>query len=95
MPRAHSECKICKAAVNVKYLSLNATSSEKLESLPKHTKLEYPAKSALSGYRLAAHMYMVAKKQELISGRTTRTKALKIERKNKDTDSDFSYNLDP
>ena len=52
-------------------------------------KLPKSDKSSPSGYRLATHRYMVAKKQGLIEGPRTRTLALKITR-TKDVSSDDS-----
>ena len=45
-------------------------------------------KSAPSGYRLAAHRYMVAKKQGLIEGPRTRTRALKFPKTVQTTSTD-------
>ena len=58
-----------------------------------------PAKSAPSGYRLATHRYMLAKREGLIQGPTTRTKALKIEGSKKDnsaeSDATIEYTDEP
>ena len=43
--------------------------------------MNLPAKSAPSGYRLATHRYMLAKRKGLITGPATRTRALKITKK--------------
>ena len=40
--------------------------------------MNLPAKSAPSGYHLATHKYMLAKRHGLIQGPTTRTRAMKI-----------------
>ena len=45
-------------------------------------------KSAPSGYRLAAHRYMVAKRKGLIEGPRTRTQALKITKTSQETSGD-------
>ena len=64
----------------------DATFGEETVSDPKVLKSDI---SSPSGYRLAAHRYMVAKKQGLIEGPRTRTRALKITR-TKNVSSDDS-----
>ena len=51
-------------------------------------------KSAPSGYRLAAHQYMVAKKQSLIEGPRTRTRALKFPKTRQATSTDSEATID-
>ena len=64
-----------KAKNSVKYVFTDATSGENAKTEPNP---DLSDKSAPSGYRLAAHHYMVARKQGLIEGPRTRTRALKI-----------------
>ena len=47
-----------------------------------------------SGYRLAAHKYMVAKKHGLIEGPKVRTRALKFTKKNKSSSEDSDATID-
>ena len=75
-----------KAKSGAKYVFTDAMSGEESVSDPKVLKSD---KSSPSGYRLATHRYMVAKKQGLIEGPRTRTRALKIT-KTKDVSSDDS-----
>ena len=51
-------------------------------------------KSAPSGYRLAAHQYMVAKKNGLIEEPRTRTRALKFPKTVQTTSTDSEATLD-
>ena len=69
----------------------DATSGEdiKLDKKP-----ETSDKSTPSGYRLAAHRYMVAKKQGLIVGPRTRTRALKFPKTVQTTSTDSEATLD-
>ena len=51
-------------------------------------------KSSPSGYRLAAHQYMVARKQGLIDGPRTRTQALKITKASQAISTDSEATID-
>ena len=51
-------------------------------------------KSAPSGYRLTAHRYMVARKQGLIEGPKTRTRAIKFPKTVQNTSSDSEVTID-
>ena len=66
-----------KAKDSVNYVFMDATSGEDAKSEPQTEAID---KSSPSGYRLAAHHYMVARKQGLIQEPRTRTCALKIEK---------------
>ena len=87
--------RIAKQGVNYKIAEL--TSEE--EILSDSDKMNKPAKSAPSGYRLATHRYMLAKHKGLIQGPTTRTKALKIDGSKKDnsaeSDATIEYTDEP
>ena len=76
-----------------KYVFSDAMSGEDSVLDPKVQKSD---KSSPSGYRLAAHKYMVAKKQGLIEGPRTRTRALKITKTNEvsSEDSDATVNYE-
>ena len=84
-----------KAKDSVKYVFMDATSGEDVKTEPQ---AEAADKSSPSGYRLAAHHYMVAKKQGLIQGPRTRTRALKIEKAKQlsstDSEATVDYELD-
>ena len=67
-----------KAASNINYNIVDVTSEEEETVISDSEQMNLPAKSALSGYRLATHEYMLAKHLGLIQGPITRTKALKI-----------------
>ena len=69
---------IRKASSNVNYGNMDTTTEEEEFSLSESERMNLPAKSALSGYHLATHKYMLAKRQGLIQGPTTRTRAMKI-----------------
>ena len=60
---------------DINYKIADLTSEE--EFLSDSDKMNKPAKCAPSGYRLATHHYMLAKRKGLIQGPTIRTKALK------------------
>ena len=64
-----------RAKDSVKYVFMDATSSEDVKT---ECNQDLKDKSAPSGYRLAAHRYMVARKQGLTEGPRTRTCTLKI-----------------
>ena len=87
--------RMVKRSINYKIADL--TSEE--EILSDSDKMNKPTKSAPSGYRLATHCYMLAKRKGLIQGPTTRTKALKIEDSNKDnsvdSDATIEYTEEP
>ena len=51
-------------------------------------------KSAPSGYRLAAHWYMVDRKQGLIEGPRTRTRAIKFPKAVQTTSTDSEATID-
>ena len=80
-----------KAKDEVKYVFTDATSGEDMKP---DEKPETSDKSAPSGYRLAAHRYMVAKKQGLIVGPRTRTRALKFPKTVQTTSTDSEATLD-
>ena len=82
--------RMAKRSINYKIADL--TSEE--EILSDSDKMNKPAKSAPSGYRLATHRYMLAKCKGLIQGPTTRTKALKIEDSKKDNSADSDATID-
>ena len=67
-----------KATLNINYGIMDATMDEEEFSLSESEHMNLPAKSAPSGYRLATHRYMIAKRKGLIQGPLTRTRALKI-----------------
>ena len=67
-----------RASMNISYEIKDATTEEEDVSLSESEKMNLPAKSTPSGYRLAMHKYMLAKRKGLIQGPVTRTKALKI-----------------
>ena len=77
--------------LEVKYVFMDATSGEdtKPDKKPKTSD-----KSAPSGYRLAAHRYMVAKKKGLIEEPRTRTQALKFPKTVQTTSTDSEATLD-
>ena len=66
-----------KARDLVKYVFMDAKSGEDAKT---ESQKEATDKSSPSGYRLAAHHYMVARKQGLIQGPRTRTHDLKMEK---------------
>ena len=74
-----------KAKNGVKYVFTDATSGE--DTKPE-VEVSTSDKSSPSGYRLAAHQYMVAKKQGLIEGPRIRTKASKITKASQATSTD-------
>ena len=82
--------RMAKRSINYKIADL--TSEE--EILSDSDKMNKPAKSAPSGYRLTTHRYMLAKCKGLIKGPTTRTKALKIEDSKKDNNADSDATIE-
>ena len=64
--------------MNINYEIKDATTEDEDPSLSESEKMNLPAKSAPSGYRLASHKYMLAKRKGLIQGPAIRTRALKI-----------------
>ena len=64
--------------MNINYKIKDATTEEEDVSLSESEKMNLPIKSAPSGYHLATHKYMLAKRKGLIQGSATRTRALKI-----------------
>ena len=83
-----------KAKDSVKYVFMDATSGEDAKT---ESQTEATDKSSSSGYRLAAHRYMVARKQGLIQGPRTRTHDLKIEKTKQilSTDSEATVDYKP
>ena len=81
----------CKAKDSVKYVFKDATSGE--DTKP-DVRASTSDKSAPSDYRLAANQYMVAKKQGLIEGPRTRTRALKITKTSQATSTDSGATVD-
>ena len=75
----------------VRYVFSDATSGEETVVSPKGQKMD---NRQPSGYRLAAHKYMVAKKHGLIEGPKVRTRALKITTKNKSSSEDSDATID-
>ena len=82
--------RMAKRSINYKIVEL--TSEEEL--LSDSDRMNKPAKSAPSGYRLATHRYMIAKRKGLIQGPTTRTKALKIDNNKKDNSADSDATIE-
>ena len=82
-----------KAKDAVKYVFTDASSAEDTAPVPQMSQTD---KSFLSGYRLVAHQYMVVRKQGLIQGPRTRTRALNIEKRTTtlSTDSKATINYD-
>ena len=80
-----------KAKDDVKYVFMDVKSGE--DTKPDE-KARTSNKSAPSGYRLAAHQYMVAKKQGLIEGPRTRTQALKFPKTRQATSTDSEATID-
>ena len=78
----------------MKYVFTDATPGEDVKPEPRADPSD---KSSPSGYRLAAHHYMVAKKQGLIEGPRTRTRALKIAKLKQfsSTNSEATVDYDP
>ena len=74
-----------------RYVFSDATSGEETVVNPKGQKTD---NRQPSGYRLAAHKYMVAKKCGLIEGPKVRTCALKITTKNKSSSEDSDATID-
>ena len=64
--------------MNINYEIKDATTEDEDPSQSESEKMNLPAKSAPSGYRLASHKYMLAKCRGLIRGPAVRTRALKI-----------------
>ena len=64
--------------MNINYELKDTTTKEEDPSQSESEKMNLPAKSAPSGYRLASHKYMLAKRRGLIQDPAVRTKALKI-----------------
>ena len=60
-----------KASLNVSYGNIDITTEEEEFSLSDSEHMNLPAKSAPSGYHLATHKYMLAKRHGLIQGPTT------------------------
>ena len=84
-------CPARKAKNSVKYVFTDATAGEDSKTEKSANILD---RSAPSGYRLAAHKYMVAKKKGLIEGPRTRTRALKITKKSQETSGDSEETID-
>ena len=82
--------RMAKRSINYKIAEL--TSEEEL--LSDSDRMNKPAKSAPSGYRLATHRYMIAKRKGLIQGPKTRTKALKIDKSEKDNSADSDATIE-
>ena len=82
----------CIAKQGVNYKIPELTSEE--EILSDSDRMNKPAKSAPSGYRLVTHRYMLAKRKGLIQGPTTRTKALKIEGNKKDNSGESDATIE-
>ena len=80
-----------KAKDSVNYMFMDTTSGEETKT---EKNVKSSDRSAPSGYRLAAHRYMVARKQGLITGPRTRTQALQIDRTSKDTSDDSGTTVD-
>ena len=80
-----------RAKDEVKYVFTDTTLGEDMKP---DKKLETSDKSAPSGYRLAAHQYMVPKKQGLIAEPRTRTRALKFPKIVQTTSTDSEATLD-
>ena len=80
-----------RAKDNVKCVFTDATSGE--DTIP-HEKPKTSSKSVSSGYRLAAHQYMVAKKKGLIEEARTRTGALQFPKTVQTTSTDSEATLD-
>ena len=57
---------------------MDTTTKEDEFSLSESERMNVLAKSAPSGYRLATHKYMLAKRSGLIQGPATRTRVMKI-----------------
>ena len=85
--RSHNNRLAWRAKDDVKYVFTDATSGK--DTTPSE-KQKTSNKSAPSGYRLAAHKYMVAKKKGLIEEPRTRTRALQFTKvmQTNSTDSD-------
>ena len=66
------------ASTNINYCNMETTTKEEELSLSESERMNVPAKSAPSGYRLATHKYMLAKRSGLIQGPAIRTRAMKI-----------------
>ena len=67
-----------RASTNINYGYMETTTEGEELSLSESERMNVPAKSAPSGYRLATHKYMLAKCSGLIQGPATRTRAMKI-----------------
>ena len=67
----------CRASTNINYGNMDTTTEEDEFSLSESERMNVPAKSAPSGYRLATHKYMLAKCSGLIQGPATRTRVMK------------------
>ena len=89
--RSQGSRPIRKAKSDAKYVFTDTTSAEETKS---EQNVQKSDKSSPSGYRLAAHRYMVAKKQGLIEGPRTRTRALKITRTKQESSDDSDATLD-
>ena len=61
-----------KASMNINYELKDATTEDEDPSQSESEKMNLPAKSAPSGYRLASHKYMLAKRRGLIQGQVER-----------------------
>ena len=70
------------------------TTSEEEHKNDGNLKDDTKDRSAPSGYRLAAHRYMVAKKQGLIKGPSARTQALKITKTSQEPSEDSVVTID-
>ena len=57
-----------RASMNINYEIKDATTEDEDPSQSESEKMNLPAKSAPSGYRLASHKYMLAKHRGLIQG---------------------------
>ena len=80
-----------RAKDSVKYVFMDATSSEDVQT---ECNQDLKDKSAPSGYRLAAHRYMVARKQGLTEGPRTRTCTLKIAKVKQFSSTDSEATVD-
>ena len=80
-----------RAKDDVKYVFTDTTLGEDAQP---DEKLGTSDKSAPSGYRLAAHRYMVARKQGLIEGPRTRTQAIRFPKTVQMTSTDSEATID-
>ena len=73
-----NNCAKRRASMNINYEIKDATTEDEDPSQSESEKMNLPAKSGPSGYCLASHKYMLAKRRGLVQGPAVRTKALKI-----------------